>query len=40
MISYAMDIDHDVIDKYELMDGIINEDIVDYKPKSKYDLIV
>lgn len=40
VISYAMDIDHDVIDKYELMDGIINEDIVDYKPKLKYDLIV
>lgn len=40
VISYALDIDHDVIDKYELMDGIINEDIVDFKPAIKYDLIV
>jgi len=40
VISYATDIDHDVIDKYEIMDGIINEDIIDFDPKFKYDLIV
>ena len=40
VISYALDIDHDVIDKYEIMEGIINDDIVNYKPKFKYDLIV
>lgn len=40
VLSYAINIDHDVIDKYEIMEGIINEDIVDYDPPFKYDLIV
>ena len=31
---------HDVVDKYELVPGVINEDIVDYRPKKKYDLIL
>jgi len=30
---------HDVIDKYEKAKGVINEDIVDYAPSKKYDLI-
>jgi len=29
-----------VIDKYEKKEGIINRDIIDFKPKKKYDLIV
>ncbi|HEX5187685.1 MAG TPA: hypothetical protein VFV86_12425 [Nitrososphaeraceae archaeon] len=40
VLSYALEIDHDVVDKYEIMDGVINEDIVEFKPKEKYDLIV
>jgi len=31
---------HDVVDKYEVAPGVINEDIVDYRPKKKYDLIL
>jgi len=32
--------EHDVVDKYEKNKGIINQDIVDYKPGKKYDLII
>lgn len=31
---------HDILDKYEYKKGVINEDVVDFKPKEKYDLIV
>ncbi len=31
---------HDVVDKYEMEPGVINEDVVDYRPKKKYDLIL
>jgi hypothetical protein len=30
---------HDVVDKYEKVHGVINQDIVDYKPNKRYDLI-
>jgi hypothetical protein len=29
----------DVVDKYEVMKGVINEDIVEFNPTKKYDLI-
>ena len=32
--------EHDIVDKYEKKKGIINQDIVDYKPDKKYDLII
>ena len=31
---------HDVVDKYEKTPGVINEDIVTYAPRRKYDCIV
>jgi len=31
---------HTVVDKYEVEEGVINEDIIDFNPKIKYDLIV
>jgi len=31
---------HDVVDKYEAGAGVLNEDIIDYNPGKKYDLIV
>jgi len=40
VISHYFDFDHDVVDKYEKAQGIINEDIVDFKSDKKYDLIV
>ena len=38
-MSYVYEIGHDVLDKYEIIDGVINEDIADFRPKSKYDFI-
>ncbi len=35
-----IDITWDVVDKYEKGKDVINEDIIGYKPKEKYDLIV
>ena len=40
VLSYYFRINHDVLDKYEIMDGVINEDVVDFKPSKHYDLIV
>jgi SAM-dependent methyltransferase len=31
---------HDVVDKFEQVSGVINEDIVDFSPGKRYDLIV
>ena len=39
MLSYYFKVDHDIVDKYEIIDGVINEDIVDFTPKKKYDII-
>ena len=40
MLSYYFKVSHDILDKYETKDGVINEDVVDFKPLKKYDLIV
>ena len=40
VLSHYYIIQHDVLDKYERQTGVINEDVVDFKPKKKYDLIV
>jgi SAM-dependent methyltransferase len=40
MLSYYFKVSHDILDKYEIKDGVINEDVVDFKPSKKYDLIV
>lgn len=40
VLSHYYPITHDVLDKYERGDNIINEDIHEFKPKEKYDLIV
>jgi len=40
VLSYYVSCDHDVLDKYELVDGVINEDAADFKPQELYDLIV
>jgi hypothetical protein len=39
MMSYVYKTAHDVLDKYEIIDGVINEDIADFHPTSKYDFI-
>ncbi len=40
VISNYYDFRHDILDKYEKADDVINKDVVDFKPDKKYDLIV
>jgi len=40
VLSHYYDISHDIVDKYEVSDGVINEDIIDFTPQRKYDLIL
>jgi hypothetical protein len=40
VLSHYFRIFHDVLDKYEVAEGVINQDVVDFKPAWKYDLIV
>lgn len=37
--SYLYNVGHDILDKYEVTNGVINEDIVDFHPSKKYDFI-
>jgi hypothetical protein len=39
-LSYIFKIDHDVVDKYEIMDGVMNVDVVDFNSSKKYGLII
>ena len=38
-LSYIYPVSYDILDKYEIVDGVINEDVVDFNPSKKYDLI-
>ena len=38
VLSHYFNLDHDVVDKYEKAEGVINEDVVDFHPSKKYDL--
>ena len=40
VLSHYFTSSHDIVDKYEQFPGIINSDIIDYKPNDKYDTIV
>ncbi len=40
VLSHHFHVNHTIVDKYEQAKGIINQDIVDYKPNRKYDLII
>jgi hypothetical protein len=40
VLSHYYPVHHDVVDKHEKGDGIINADVVDFHPEKKYDLIV
>lgn len=40
VLNYYSPFPHDVVDKYEIAPGVINEDVVDFKPAQKYDLII
>lgn len=40
VLSHHLEFEHDILDKYENAEGVINEDVVNFKSKKKYDLIV
>lgn len=40
VLAHYFRVDHDRLDKYERAPGVINEDVVDYRPDRVYDLIV
>jgi hypothetical protein len=40
VLSHYFKVDHDILDKYEKAYGIINQDVVDFRPRNQYDLIV
>jgi hypothetical protein len=40
VLSHHVKFEHDILDKYEIANGVINEDVVDFKSEKKYDLIV
>lgn len=40
VLSHYFDFSHDVIDKYEMGKNVINADVVNFKFKKKYDLII
>jgi hypothetical protein len=40
VLSYYFPVKHDVVDKYEVFDRVINQDVVDFRPSKRYDLIV
>lgn len=40
VLSHYTNVSHDIVDKYEEAESVINDDIADYSPKKKYDLIV
>lgn len=40
VLSHYVPISHNVVDKYEKADGVINKDIIRYKQKKPYDLII
>jgi hypothetical protein len=40
VLSNHVGFEHDILDKYEIAKGIVNEDVVDFRPEKRYDLIV
>ena len=40
VLSHYFSVDYKILDKYSKTDGIIQQDVVDYKSTTKYDLIV
>ena len=40
MLSHYTNVTGDILDKFEKRKGVINTDVVNFRPKDKYDLIV
>lgn len=39
VIPHIYPVIHDVVDKYEIADGVINQDVIEFQPSKQYDLI-
>ena len=40
VLSHYFSVNHDILDKYEKAYGVINQDVINFQPAKKYDLIV
>lgn len=40
VLSHYFSVNHDIVDKFEIADGVINQDVVNFQPSNKYDLII
>lgn len=40
VMSHYFKFNYEIVDKYEKGEGVVNQDIIDFIPKSKYDLII
>lgn len=40
VLSHYFNFAHDILDKYELKEGVINQDVVEFHPNKRYDLII
>ncbi len=40
VLSHYFPLTHDILDRYEVAPGVINEDVVDFAPPEGYDLII
>ncbi len=40
VLSHYFSVNHDILDKYEKADNVINQDVCDFQSSKKYDLIV
>lgn len=40
VLSHYFSVDYDILDKYEVADGVKNLDVVDFQSSKKYDLII
>lgn len=40
VLSHYFETSHDVLDKYEQAPGVLNEDLVGFRPKEPYDLVL
>lgn len=40
VLSHYASVSHEVVDKYEKGEGVVNEDIVDFRTDKRYDLVI
>jgi hypothetical protein len=40
VLSHYFKVTHDILDKYEMASGVINQDVLEFNPLTRYDLII